>query len=390
MKRFIRIFLVATIVVFKAVIAAPLFIPLGDLSGGDYYSMAKAVSDDGSVVTGFSYSQPGSSGYEAFRWTDSANMEGLGYVDSTQSRSRGTDISADGEVIVGWSGLPGAESFRWSESIGIQGIGDIPGGLFGSVSEGVSADGSVIVGYGYSTSSPEAYRWTESGGFNGLGDFDGGVYQSQATSVSRNGDTIVGWGTTDVARESFRWTGTGGLELLEGLPRGHSIANDVSDDGRIIVGQGGSATNGEAFLWEQDVGWVGLGDLAGGGHSSVASTITGNGLIVGGSSITDIGREAFVWDSLHGMLSLTDVLTEDFDLDLTGWILNHVFDISIDGRYLVGYGSNPDGNTEGWLVRLDQPVFMSVSEPSTFLLFIPSFLLILLRFNFTQSSKRKR
>ncbi len=52
------------------------FTGLGDLAGGDFYSVATGVSVDGSVVVG--YSDSGSS-YEAFRWTSGGGMVGLGY-----------------------------------------------------------------------------------------------------------------------------------------------------------------------------------------------------------------------------------------------------------------------------------------------------------------------
>ena len=52
------------------------FMPLGSLpSGGIFYSDAADVSADGSVVVGGSFS---ASGREAFRWTASTGMVGLG------------------------------------------------------------------------------------------------------------------------------------------------------------------------------------------------------------------------------------------------------------------------------------------------------------------------
>ncbi|MCA1958668.1 MAG: hypothetical protein LDL14_09095, partial [Nitrospira sp.] len=51
------------------------FIPLGDLPGGSFSSMALGVSADGSVVVGVSRS---GSGDEAFRWTEATGHGGLG------------------------------------------------------------------------------------------------------------------------------------------------------------------------------------------------------------------------------------------------------------------------------------------------------------------------
>ena len=44
-----------------------------------------------------------------------------------------------------------------------------------------------------------------------------------------------------------------------------------------------------------------------------------------------------------------------YGLDLTGWDLLSASAISADGRHLVGYGSNPDGFTEAWLVTIPEP-----------------------------------
>src|SRR5690606_27676125 len=73
-----------TVIAFMAALAGPVaarageaasFIPLGDLPGGDVYSMAYGVSADGSTVVGASRV---AGGEEAFRWTSETGMVGLG------------------------------------------------------------------------------------------------------------------------------------------------------------------------------------------------------------------------------------------------------------------------------------------------------------------------
>jgi hypothetical protein len=81
-------------------------------------------------------------------------------------------------------------------------------------------------------------------------------------------------------------------------------------------------------------------------------------VIVGGSG------EAFIWDPLNGMRSLKAVLESDYGLDLTGWILQYAEDVSADGHTVVGWGLNPDGQSEGWVAQLDAPV----AEPGASLL----------------------
>ena len=60
------------------------FTGLGDLAGGSYYSQAWAISSDGSTVVGSSFSDHGR---EAFRWTQSEGMIGLGDLIGGGSRA---------------------------------------------------------------------------------------------------------------------------------------------------------------------------------------------------------------------------------------------------------------------------------------------------------------
>jgi hypothetical protein len=128
----------------------------------------------------------------------------------------------------------------------------------------------------------------------------------------------------------------------------------VSADGSIIVGQGNSNAGAEAFRWTQAGGMVGLGDLAGGSFSSSANAVSADGSAVVGQANSASGNEAFLWDATHGMRSLREVLVSDFDLgaSLAGWTLTAANDISADGQFIVGSGTNPNGNSEAWIARL--------------------------------------
>jgi probable HAF family extracellular repeat protein len=104
------------------------FQPLGNLPNVPG-AVPSAVSADGSVVVGTSgdtWLGPS----EAFRWTSSSGMVGLG-------GHMATDVSADGSVVVGccYSG----QAFRWTGAGGMEAIGV-------GLAEGVSDDGSVVVG----------------------------------------------------------------------------------------------------------------------------------------------------------------------------------------------------------------------------------------------------
>jgi len=112
---------------------------LGDLPGGNFMSRAVAVSADGNVILGISESDRGQ---EAFLWTASGGMQGLG--DSTGDLRA---MSADGSVMVGgntiWDANNGARSL-------IQVIVDSGFAGFENWSSinaiSISADGRTIVG----------------------------------------------------------------------------------------------------------------------------------------------------------------------------------------------------------------------------------------------------
>lgn len=344
---------------------------LGDLPGGEYRSIPSAVSADGSVVVGRSdIPLNPNQGFnrEAFRW-ENGTLEGLGFLPGASAQSAAAGLSADGTVIVGSSDNSegNMEAFRFQNGV-MEGLGDL--GHFSSAG-GVSANGSVVVGYGSAENDEgdlvqEAFRW-EDGEIVRLGDLPGGIYYSRARAVSADGSVVVGESSHSVVAssgsylaEGFRWTEADGMVGLGHLTlpdSTHSGANDVSADGSVIVGASYSVVTREsqAYRWENGE-MEGLGDLPGRRFYSSATAVSADGAIVLGSSATENGTEAFFWTEEGGMQNLNVVLENNYGLDLAGWTLTSVADISDDGTVIVGAGTNPDGNTEAWRVVLEEPV----------------------------------
>ena len=214
--------------------AAPMFMGLGDLTGGNFHSIANAVSADGSTVVGESH---GESGYEAFRWTGGV-MTGLGELPGGLTVSTANDVSADGSTVVGASyNASGEEAFVWNDGV-MTGLGELSGGLYLSHANGVSADGATVVGYSHGTSGYEAFRWT-GGVMTGLGDFSGGNFASYAWGVSGDGATVVGYGTVTSGSRAFRWTGgvmTGlGGGVASAIYLGRIDDRRLQRDGRVSL-----------------------------------------------------------------------------------------------------------------------------------------------------------
>lgn len=130
----------------------------------------------------------------------------------------------------------------------------------------------------------------------------------------------------------------------------------VSADGSVIVGTGTKISNVvEAFRWTLEAGLVGLGDLPGGRLYSHATGVSADGsLVVGISSDSSEFDRPFVWDANHGLRPLSQYLSLEHGLDLTGWTLMTV-EISGDGRTFVGQAFNPAGSLEAYIAHVPEP-----------------------------------
>jgi uncharacterized membrane protein len=388
--------------------AAPFFQGLGDLPGGSRESVANGISADGSTVVGSSVSgflpgQPDFFQREAFRWTASSGMVGLGDLPGGTFASIARGVSADGSVVVGegrsaviQGGLSQqyTEAFRWTASGGMVGLGNMtaPGGSLGSVARGVSADGSVVVGQGVSVFGGfEAFRWTVSGGMVGLGSlnppFGRDPFGSGAFAVSPDGGVVVGVSEPSpasglIVAEAFRWTGTGGMVGLGDMPSGGGFTTDaraVSADGSVVVGRTGS----KAFRWTAAEGVVGLFDLPP-GFVADANAVSADGrVIVGSFGSSDF--DAFIWDADKGMRLLVDVLRDDYGLAVDGFQrLSSATGISADGKVIVGTGlTSSSGRQEAFIANLRSTSDVSapapVPAPATLALLAPGAMLLFRR-----------
>jgi len=348
------------IYIYSNAVMAATFTPLGTLAGDDL-SRATGVSADGSVVVGISidttYLDPYNLG-EAYRWTRDGGMVGLGKVPNYDDLSAAEGVSDDGSVVVGYSACCNGvlyQAFRWTSEGGMVGLGNLPD----SHAYDVSADGSVVVGDSDAGEfQGEATLWTSDGSRVGLGYLTGFATVSVARGVSDDGSVVVGFSSSFPDYEAFRWTSEDGMVGLGHLPGGDdNVAYDVSADGSVVVGRSHSASGYEAFRWTSEDGMVGLGHLPGGSSSQALGVSADGSVIVGtGNSASSPPDEAFRWTSEDGMQSVGLILTTA-GVDLTGWTLKRATGVSADGNTIVGWATNPDGDTEAWIAVLsDTPL----------------------------------
>ncbi|MBW8038861.1 MAG: hypothetical protein FVQ85_02545 [Planctomycetes bacterium] len=296
-----------------------------------------------------------------------------GFPGSSSAHSVPLEVSADGSVVVGYSGsgLAASEAFRWTEADGMVGLGDLtlvwepndvndPNSIiwhaYYSTATDVSKDGSVVVGMGHTVLGPEAFRWMipESGDPNdfddpnymiGLGKLSGGEYLSSPYGVSDDGYVIVGQSRTASGTEAFMWKMPGSNDpndfsepnnmiSLGDLPGGSvfSTAFAVSGDGTVVVGDSRSWKGDEAFRWEESGGMAALGDLPGGTYSCHAYDISDDGKVIVGYSSSGSGWEAYRWTESEGVVGLGDLIGGGFS--------SRVYNVSGDGLVMVGQGTS--------------------------------------------------
>lgn len=333
--------------------AQAFFNGLGDLSGGHFESAANDVSTDGQTVVGWSISQFGK---EAFLWTASRGMVGLGVLPGAPiSDSQARGVSGDGSIVAGRSAgtvlwLP----FVWTESGGMI-LQTLPANTGAGSIDTVSAKGTAMAGFVWTGVGQTATLWRTGTNPRLLGDLPGGSVFSVAADISQDGSVVVGHSSATDGIEAFIWTNAAGMRGLGDFPGGafSSEARGVSGDGLTVVGRG-SSPNGirEAFFWTEAIGMVPLGHLSGAERNSGAYACSDDGaIIVGGGDASIYPTRAFLWTQSTGMIDLKDLLISQ-GLDLTGWTLTRAVDISGDGTTIVGWGRSPRTLREAWIAHV--------------------------------------
>lgn len=348
--RFFRITSGLVLATFTTSSLAVSFTAIPDLAGGvSSNSRAFSMTPDAKAVAGFGIS---SNGLEAYRWTE-CGTTGLGDLPGGSFGSIGNAISSNGNKVVGYSASANGnqEAFEWTNAGGIVGIGDLAGGAFLSRALGISADGLISVGFGTNSASGiEAFSYNGSS-FTPLGHLAGGGNDSRAFASSSDGSVIVGSSDATAGVEAFRYA-SGVMTSIGDLAGGatSSTATDVSADGNTVVGVGTSANGSEAFIWQNNT-MTSLGDLDGGTVSSSSSAVSSTGSTVVGKGTTVSGDEAFVWTQAAGMKNLKTLLLNQ-GVNVSGWTLSEATDVSQTGKQIVGFGTNPDGETQSFLADL--------------------------------------
>lgn len=168
--------------------------------------------------------------------------------------------------------------------------------------------------------------------FTPLGRLPGTGLLAFADDVSDDGAVVVGRSDSAVGPQAFRWTQGGGMVNLGNLPGWDSSwAQAVSADGSIVVGrsENWSVPDGEeVFMWTPGGGMVSLGD-------GNAAGLSPDGSVVVGAGDFGLGNEAFRWTSASGMVGLGDLPGGTYSSGASA--------VSSDGSVVVGASASTSG-----------------------------------------------
>ena len=342
----------------RPICAQPSFTGIGTLDGVGS-SLVEYVSSDGAVVVGKS-NVTAWYPYEVVSWSRKDGMVSLtpGVYSSDPGGSNGTGSVLAGNYIHAQQRT--TEAFWWTPDRGAVAMGDLPGGDFFSAVRGVSARGDILVGYSSSERSTEGhvegFIWTEETGMVDLGDLPDYAIDSGARCVSVDGRVIAGGMVFDQGNEAIRWTEEDGMVRLGDFPGGNHSSGSVaiSADGSVIVGNGFDADGQRAFRWTEETGMVALPKVHPNQFVQRAYGASWDGNVIVGEAAASGGGGAgpFYWTAKDGIRWLADVFDEHGVIVPDGWVELVPRAVSADGRTIVGYGVNPQGNTEGFVAYL--------------------------------------
>jgi len=330
------------------------FVGIGDLTGGDTLSSALGVSADGQVVVGYG---AGPAGRQAVRWSPEAGLRAL---DGLSSEARAVNRRS-GELIVGVAldagGNPAA--VRWVNGSGPELLALNSAFSLNSDAKGISGDGQLVVGEAYSRRSPIDFSGVTWSSGRPEGDFHpfGAI-----TGANESGDVLVGYSVPNRASPARLALQNGrALPFPVPSPDCHqpscgfcdtpgtcdSLALGVSLDGVIAVGWV-SFNHAPVFAVAWSPGPAGnpVATVLSSEPGSAALAISGDGKVVVGYEAGAATR----WRD--GTSSPIAELLAQAGVSTAGWNLTTAQGTSSDGRVIVGEGTNPAGQQEGWVAVL--------------------------------------
>jgi len=184
-------------------------------------------------------------------------------------------------------------------------IPDLPGGDEFTQAFDLNDLGQVVGDSG-AEGGTRAFLWSETEGIRDLGLLVEGVRFIGAFGINNSG-VVVGASNTPNGNRAFSWTESTGFRDL-GVPEGYALggAFDISDSGLIAINAESYGPPYEGFLYEEGVGFSGIGDLPGGLVASAVNAVNDRGQLAG-YAWGEKRERAVIWDAEGGLRELGDI-----------------------------------------------------------------------------------
>lgn len=341
------------------------------------------ISADGTVVVGNT-----AGAYETFRWTAETGIELLGRPSTLFFGGAGTpNVSSDGTRVCG--SILGADSTYWTQGVWTLGSGwqetmpPVPpdGGLidnsYGSAWS-ISGDGNTVVGLywrpGQPGGSAHPSTWSSSTGLIDLGTTSG---SGRANDVSEDGSVVVGWEErTDGVWRPTAWVD--GVRVTLTDYEAFTEASVVTPDGSIIAGLGYAAATNRfgATVWRWDgFDWIEeyLGALPGTAAGTFGLAYP-NGISADGSVIVGYNQfsnpnnaTGFMWREGEGLINIETFLQENGIVIDPTFNIQSLNGISADGQTMVGSGQLTVApfTAKTFLIRIQDPAAVPAELATT-------------------------
>ena len=318
-------------------------------------ALATSVGANGFVVGGTFFSGGG------FHWMPTGGVTEIGGLETV-------GVSRDGKTLVGTAFDPTGRTLqaaRWTGGTNWRLLGSVgaqqPFDLNLSSAFGTNDDGRVVVGLAWDGCAyARAFRWEESTGMVDLGSLSGD--STRANDVSGDGRVVVGWEEHATGfRQAAKWVDRREELIRPGRLLGE--ARGTNRDGSLILGSGCEPERivgpPAGWTWTQAEGircfpvptpsWA--LDLP---YQALMLATSDDGRVIGGALSFGLDSESVVWFDGE-MFFLRDYLRSHGVPDaFAGWYnTGFVTDVSSDGRTLVGYGIGPS-TFQGWIVILPE------------------------------------
>jgi uncharacterized membrane protein len=322
------------------------FLGLGDLPGGEFSSTLGGMSRDGRTIVGWSRTQGTTvDRNQAFRWSRDTGMQALPFPPGTRTgESRAVDVTDDSLEILGTAEHP----VKWVAGATDPVALPVPSG-WGAVPTAISADGQVSVGNGGQMGSLDRrpLRWDP----DSLPLVMEGSSEATVWDLAGSGAFAVGFEQVGTREKAVVWDALGRMSfLVDPNPASWSGAGGISTDDQFILG---TVHDWGAVVWDLNGGYellLGAGEFT----STRVNAASDDARLVAGRARRGGLSTAVFWDDNREIIAVDEYLSMR-GVDLTGWVLTQVLEVSSDGRVLAGDGFNPDGNREAWVAYIPTP-----------------------------------